>query len=141
MNINLHQHHWSKSPAHNTSTCHYVLCSIVRNAFCPIFVFIMPERCIAGDDHTKFNQHAHVLRNSRGQVPSQPRWRGQVFSGAACPICKVSCLFKAHQPNHCILFSWSIYFYNVSDVRQMYKILLLSGLASSSKSRHFSISR
>ena len=28
ININLHQHHWSKSPAHNTSACHYVICSL-----------------------------------------------------------------------------------------------------------------
>ena len=94
MNINLHQHHWSKSPAHNNKSMPHCALQQVRNTFCPIFVFIMPERCIAGDDHTKFNQLAHVLRNSRGQVPPQPRCRGQVFSGAPCPICKFLALLR-----------------------------------------------
>ena len=78
----------AKVSRHNNKSMPHCALQQVRNAFCPIFVFIMPERCIAGDDHTKFNQLAHVLRNLRGPVPSQPRWRGQVFSGAPCPICK-----------------------------------------------------
>ena len=88
MNINLHQHHWSKSPATTTSPCHIVLCSKFEmhsaqflSSSCPNAASLVTI--------TRNSTNTHTYCGTRGsQVPSQPRWRGQVFSGAACPICK-----------------------------------------------------
>ena len=83
-----------KVSGHNNKSMPHCALQQVRNAFCPIFFFIMPERCIAGDDHTKFNQHAHVLRNSRGQVPSQLTLAWANVFWCSMSNMQFSCLFR-----------------------------------------------
>ena len=94
MNINLHQHHWSKSPAHNTSTCHYVLCSRFEmhsaqflSSSCPNAASLVTI--------TRNSTNSHMYCGTRGsKFHLSPRWRGQVFCGAPCPICNFLAFFR-----------------------------------------------
>ena len=95
-----------KVSGHNNKSMPHCALQQVRNAFCPIFFFVMPERCIAGDDDTKVKQHAHVLRNSRGPSSiSATLAVGKCFLVLHVQYTIFLVFFETHQPNHCILFS------------------------------------